>query len=214
MQNGGGGGHDFFFYRTSATKIISGESSRIGVRSKSPYSAATWNPHRAKRCSTSYRKKYRSGQANTHPLLAAIAMPDGKNHLYIIPLLRAMEPRHSLRDAHLPSVRGYVPPSPASLACARDRACVRDLSGTHPESARPPGARCLRTQSRQSMCLLHLQQVLKWPEGNDQPAGISRRARTVPCLPNEVDAFACFHTQRPAFFYRPLQHALGEIQPG
>ena len=44
-------------WRLSATKIISGESSRIGVRSKLPYSAATLNPHRARRCSTSYRKK-------------------------------------------------------------------------------------------------------------------------------------------------------------
>src|SRR6266566_4750190 len=42
-----------FLWRSSATKIISGESSRIGVRSKFPYSAVTRNPHRARRCSIS-----------------------------------------------------------------------------------------------------------------------------------------------------------------
>src|SRR2546428_6649540 len=59
------GGYGFSF-TASATKIISGDSSRIGDRSKSPYCAVTWNPQRASRCSTSYRKKYRSGQANTN----------------------------------------------------------------------------------------------------------------------------------------------------
>src|SRR6267143_852761 len=42
------------------------------------------------------------------PLLAAIPMPDGKNHLHVVPLLRAMERGHTLRDAHLPPVRGCV----------------------------------------------------------------------------------------------------------
>lgn len=49
----------------SATKIISGEVSPIGERSKSPYTALTRNPHRSSRCSTSYRKKYRSVHAKT-----------------------------------------------------------------------------------------------------------------------------------------------------
>ena len=40
-------------YWLSATKIISGESSEIGVRSKFPYCAVTLNPHRASKCSTS-----------------------------------------------------------------------------------------------------------------------------------------------------------------
>jgi hypothetical protein len=52
-------------HTASATKIISGDPSPIAVRSKSPYSAATRNPHRASKCSTSYRKKYRSVHANT-----------------------------------------------------------------------------------------------------------------------------------------------------
>src|SRR5438445_6153221 len=52
-------------YSTSATKIISGEPSPIGVRSKSPYCPVTRNPQRTNKCSTSYRKKYRSGHANT-----------------------------------------------------------------------------------------------------------------------------------------------------
>src|SRR2546422_7703047 len=41
------------YSRLSATKIISGESSRTGVRSKSPYSAVTLNPQRTSKCSTS-----------------------------------------------------------------------------------------------------------------------------------------------------------------
>ncbi len=49
----------------SATKIISGEASTSGDRSKSPYTALTRNPHRASKCSTSYRKKYRSVHAKT-----------------------------------------------------------------------------------------------------------------------------------------------------
>ena len=53
------------FYTASATKIISGEVSTSGDRSKSPYTALTRNPHRASKCSTSYRKKYRSVHANT-----------------------------------------------------------------------------------------------------------------------------------------------------
>src|SRR5256885_2976191 len=65
QKTGGWGQPTSFPYRVSATKIISGELPRIGDRSKSPYSAATLNPQRASRCSTSNRKKYRSGQANT-----------------------------------------------------------------------------------------------------------------------------------------------------
>jgi hypothetical protein len=44
-------------HSASATKIISGELSPSGDRSKSPYTALTRNPHRASKCSTSYRKK-------------------------------------------------------------------------------------------------------------------------------------------------------------
>lgn len=46
---GVGGSLPSVLYCLSATKIISGESSRIGVRSKFPYSAKIWNPHRASR---------------------------------------------------------------------------------------------------------------------------------------------------------------------
>src|SRR5467141_71413 len=42
------------------------------------------------------------------PLLAAIPMPDVKNHLHVIPLLRAMERGYSLADAHLSPVRSLV----------------------------------------------------------------------------------------------------------
>src|SRR5438876_12305855 len=42
------------------------------------------------------------------PLLTPVPMRDDKNHLHVIPLLRAMERRHSLADAYAPSVRGFA----------------------------------------------------------------------------------------------------------
>src|SRR5947207_12371899 len=42
------------------------------------------------------------------PLLTPVPMRDDKNHLHVIPLLRAMERRHSLADAYAPSVRGFI----------------------------------------------------------------------------------------------------------
>lgn len=52
-------------YLFFAINIISGESSDRGDLSKSPYSSVTLNPHRARRCSISYLKKYRNGKACT-----------------------------------------------------------------------------------------------------------------------------------------------------
>src|SRR5882672_8054666 len=58
------------------------------------------------------------------------------------------------------------------------------------------------------------QQVLKWPEGNnDQPKCFAQIEPRHVSL-NEVNAFTRFFVERRALFHRALQHALGKIKPG
>src|SRR2546423_12895007 len=42
------------------------------------------------------------------PLLAPVQMPDGKNHLHVVPLLRTMERGYALADAHLTAIGGLL----------------------------------------------------------------------------------------------------------
>src|SRR5258707_11379189 len=62
--------------------------------------------------------------------------------------------------------------------------------------------------------LMHFQQVLKWPEGNDDQPEFLAEIESRHISLDEMNALARLHAQRRALLYRALQHALGQIKPG
>src|SRR5213080_2942880 len=203
LQKTGGGGLLAVPYRVSATKIISGESPRIGDRSKSPYSAATLKPQRASRCSTSNRKKYRSGQANTslswrpsrclmEKIISTSFRCSARWNAVTLSLMRT----------RLPSAVSYSV-SGTSRMCTGS--CMRSASVW----------RKMFANALQAIHLLpHFQQVLEWPKRNDnQPEFFAEvEPRHVPL--HKVNTFPRFYAERRPFFHRALQHAPGKIKPG
>src|SRR6266852_4900952 len=78
------------------------------------------------------------------PLLTPALMRDGKNHLHVIDLLGSMN------FTRRPSAVLY---SVTTVSRMCTGSCMRSASVWNTSRiSRPPGARCLRTQSRQSTC--------------------------------------------------------------
>src|SRR2546430_10348487 len=103
-------------------------------------------------------------------------MRDDKNHLHVIPLLRAMERRHSLADAYAPSVRGFIF---GQRHFPHVHGIVHALSiRLEHVQDQPPAGRKMLANALQAIHLLpHVQQVLKWPErDNHQPVFFAARS--------------------------------------
>src|SRR5260370_10075390 len=104
----------------------------------------------------------KEGAGENEALLKAGRMHNGKNHLHIISLLRAMERSDSLADAHLPAVTGFV---------LRNKRFPHVYGIVHALGIRlehvqdqPPARREMFAHAVQAIHLLpHLHQVLKWP---------------------------------------------------
>src|SRR5260370_15136847 len=147
------------------------------------------------------------------PRLAPVWMPYGKYHLHIVPLLRAVERGHSLADAHLPAVGGFVL-GHQNLSHVHGIVHSLGIRLEHIQDQPPPRRQMLAHAVQTIHLLPHFQQVLKWPEGNnDQPECFAEIESRHVAL-NEVNTFACLHAERRALFHPALQHALGKIQPG
>src|SRR5260370_1744525 len=124
-----------------------------------------------------------------------------------------MARRDSLADWHLPALTGFV---------LRNKRFPHVYGIVHALGTRleyiqnqPPSRREMLAHAVQAIHLLpHFQQVLKWPEGDDdQPEFFAEiEPRHVPL--NEVNAFARFHAECRAFLHGALQHALGKIKTG
>src|SRR6266478_8377854 len=62
--------------------------------------------------------------------------------------------------------------------------------------------------------LMDFQQVLKWPEGNDDQPEFLAEIEPRHVSLDQVKALARLHAQRRTLLYCALQHALGQIKPG
>src|SRR2546427_3477923 len=125
-------------------------------------------------------------------LLTPAFMRDGKNHLYVIDLLRAMKRGHSLADLYLPAVGGIVL-SHQHLSHVHGIVHAFGIRLEHIQDQPCPRREMLADALQAVHLLMHLQQVLKWPEGNnDQPEFFAEvEPRHVPL--DEVNALAGLH---------------------